>query len=200
MLWVNQGWPVALAILAGVALLSRAYSTVADTPRLDPATRCKLVTILAQAVGTGGLATGQVQDLRGGNGADIGGIADANHLKTGMLFVAAVEMAAAIAHAPDYQLKGLRVFAGHLGQAFQLLDDLMDGISAAQDGPGAEDDGKATLLAVLGEGEVRRRLESHVAHALDELAPDGELARFVRQIFVEPVHSAPVEQQQGATC
>jgi geranylgeranyl diphosphate synthase type II len=185
------------AILAGVTLLSRAYATVAETPRLDPGIRCSLVAILARAVGTGGLATGQVQDLRGS--AQASRIEDANHLKTGMLFVAAVEMAAAIARAPAQQLERLRVFAGHLGQAFQLLDDLLDGADPGGDAPG-EDAGKATLLAMLGENEVRQRLERHVAHALDELNPDGGLAQLVAQIFALPGHRVAAERHEGAVC
>jgi geranylgeranyl diphosphate synthase type II len=185
------------AILAGVALLSRAYSTVAETSRLDAATRCSLVTILARAVGTGGLATGQVQDLRGAGHSDLSLIADANHLKTGMLFVAAVEMAAVIARAPAHQLERLRIFAGHLGQAFQLLDDLLDG-GDPSDAAGGEDAGKATLLSMLGESEVRQRLERHIAHALDELDPDGALARFVGQIFAPPGQSSAGSHEERA--
>jgi geranylgeranyl diphosphate synthase type II len=185
------------AILAGIALLSRAYATVAEATRLDPAVRCSHVAILARAVGTGGLATGQVQDLRAADDADLGRIEDANHLKTGMLFVAAIEMAAVIARAPSHQLERLRIFAGHLGQAFQLLDDLLDGADPAGSSLG-EDAGKATLLSMLGESEVRQRLERHVAHALDELNPDGVLARFVAQIFIEPGQPAPAARHEGA--
>ncbi len=183
------------AILAGVALLSRAYATLAETTRLDPAIRCNLVAILARAVGTGGLATGQYHDLRGPAQADLGRIGDANPLKTGMLFVAAVEMAGAIARAPQSDVERLCVFAGHLGQAFQLLDDLADSNDSGETG---EDAGKATLLSVLGESEVRQRLERHLAHALDEIDPDGALARFVEQIFVASARLPVGGQHTGA--
>jgi geranylgeranyl diphosphate synthase type II len=170
------------AILASVSLLSRAYATVAEVSRLRPETRCALVGILARAVGNAGLSAGQYQDLRPGAETELDRIVDANHLKTGVLFVAAVEMAAAIAGADDERTDRMRVFATHLGQAFQLLDDLADagGFYPTEAG---EDAGKATLLAVLGRDEVRRRLERHLVHALDELRPGGALAGFVRAIF-----------------
>jgi geranylgeranyl diphosphate synthase type II len=184
-----------VAILAGITLLSQASATLAETTRLPAETRCRLVSILARAVGSAGLAAGQYRDLRGTGPSDLGGIVDANHLKTGMLFVAAVEMAAAIAGAAPHRLAGMQVFAAHLGQAFQLLDDLMDGIDPA--GP-AEDAGKATLLALVGEAEVRRRVQRHVAHALDELSPDGQLAHLVRQLFGAALGEAPLVLETAA--
>jgi geranylgeranyl diphosphate synthase type II len=184
------------AILAAVSLLSRSYGAVGQATRLSAETRCELVAILAQAVGTAGLAGGQFQDLRPAE-AQLDRITDANHLKTGMLFVAAVEMAVAIAGADAFHLDRMRAFATHLGQAFQLRDDLLDGDGAE---PGAgEDAGKATLLSVLGPGEVRRRLDLHVAHALRELALDGMLARFVRGIFDDEAARAAPTERNGAT-
>lgn len=172
------------AVLAGITLLSRAYGLLATAARLNPATRCSLVQILAEAVGTDGLAGGQLQDLRPGDRTDAERVADANHLKTGMLFVAAVEMAAVIAGADQKSTDRMRRFATHLGQAFQILDDLADGEPAV---PGAqhhcEDSGKATLPSLLGHNQARHRLERHVAAARELLDPDGPLAALVEDIF-----------------
>lgn len=168
-----------VAILSSVVLQSRAYATAANAARLDPTTRCALVTILARAVGSDGLAGGQYEDLSSDGQTPLARVTDANHLKTGMLFMAAVEMAAAIAQVDDSRLERMRSFATHLGQAFQLLDDLKDGHGAAD----GEDAGKATVLSILGVEEARRRLERHVAHATELLKPGGPLARFVENIF-----------------
>jgi geranylgeranyl diphosphate synthase type II len=167
------------AILASVVLQSRAYATAANAARLDPATRCTLVTILARAVGRDGLAGGQYEDLSANDETPLARVTDANHLKTGMLFMAAVEMAAAIAGAEDARLERMRGFATHLGQAFQLFDDLKDGHGSV----GGEDAGKATILSIVGLDEARWRLERHVAHATELLTPGGALARFVESIF-----------------
>jgi geranylgeranyl pyrophosphate synthase len=115
-----------------------------------------------------------------GPGAQAAAILDANHLKTGALFVAAVDMAGVIARADARRLDGLRLFAVHLGQAFQLLDDLADGPGGAG---ATEIDGKATLLLLLGRDETRRTLARHLEQAFAPLKREGELARFVSELF-----------------
>jgi geranylgeranyl diphosphate synthase type II len=168
-----------VAILSSVVLQSRAYATAANAARVEPQTRCKLVTILAGAVGRDGLAGGQYEDLSNDCDTPLARVTDANHLKTGMLFMAAVEMAAAIADVEDDRLERMRSFATHFGQAFQLLDDLKDGHGAVA----GEDAGKATILSIVGLEEARRRLERHVAHATELLNPGGALVRFIESLF-----------------
>lgn len=179
-----------VAILASVALLGRAFATASAAPHLDPSVRSRLVTIVAEAVGPDGLSGGQFADLRGADCAQaLDRIVDANHLKTGILFVAAVEAAAAIAGANKIERERLCTFATHLGQAFQLLDDLKDG---QEPGADAEDCGKVTLVSVLGSDDARRRLESHVTKALACLKPDGVLASFVHGMFESAWNSARI--------
>ncbi|MDB5512614.1 MAG: geranylgeranyl pyrophosphate synthase [Enterovirga sp.] len=176
------------AVLAGITLLSRAYGLLATAAGLKPATRCSLVQILAQAVGADGLAGGQLRDLRPGDWADADRVADANHLKTGMLFVAAVEMAAVIAGADQNSTDRMRRFATHLGQAFQILDDLADGdLCGGTASCQCEDSGKATLLSLLGHNQAHHRLERHVSAALELLDPDGPLAALVEETFALPL-------------
>ena len=167
------------AILASVSLLAGAFRTIASSRGLEPVVRAGAVSILAEAVGEEGLCGGQLDDLRGAPGApDADRLADCSYRKTGILFTAAVEIAVLIAGAKGGRVARLRVFAAHLGHAFQLLDDLQDG-----EGGSGEDAGRATLPLVLGPEEARLRLAAHIGHALANLQPDGALAMFVRQIF-----------------
>jgi geranylgeranyl diphosphate synthase type II len=130
------------------------------------------------------LARGQYEDLRGADRVRaVDRILDANHLKTGVLFLTAIEMAVAIAEAEDEQSDRLRRFATHLGQAFQLMDDLRDADPGASSGGFAEDAGKVTVVSLLGPEEVRRRIEAHVAAGLADLRSGGLLATFVRSMF-----------------
>lgn len=168
-----------VAVLASITLLSRAFAILASAPGLTAEQRPRLVAILAEAVGAEGLAGGQFRDLRGAAGPRLlTGIAEANHLKTGALFVAAVEMAGVLAGRSPARVAALRGFAIELGQAFQILDDLADG----QSGNG-EDAGKATLLSCLGQEGARDRLDRHLSKARDALQPGGALAMFVGSIF-----------------
>lgn len=185
-----------VAILAAISLLSRAFSLLASSPNILPATRSRLVAILASAVGSHGLAGGQLSDLRGGRRGSVGDLVDRNHLKTGMLFVAAVEMAAAISGVDDDRLQALREFASELGQAFQLLDDILDA-DASIDTIGkdtGQDAGKETFVSLLGRDEVSRRLRDHLATAQDCLkrvsGGEGPLTHFMRSVFEKPLPTA----------
>jgi geranylgeranyl diphosphate synthase, type II len=171
-----------VAMLSAITLLNQAYATIAGMEGVDAATRCALIAILSRAVGLQGLAGGQYADLRPGERREATGISRTTHLKTGVLFVAAVDMAAAVHRIRADVALQLRTCATELGQAFQLLDDLIDSRAFAMPGR-REDDGKATLLALLGQDAVHRRLRGHMDAALAGLQATGPLASFIRSIF-----------------
>ncbi len=173
-----------VALLTVVALLSRAYAVLGEAPGLPAHIRAELVAILSQAVGSEGLSRGQLFDLRGAGrngGADQ---SEVNHLKTGVLFVAAVEMAAAILDLRDERLTRLRRVALHLGQAFQLMDDLAD-----EEEDGVALHALAPIITFVRHREGRVRLERHLSSALAELDPNGQLADLVRSTFSEALRS-----------
>ncbi|WP_375461374.1 polyprenyl synthetase family protein [uncultured Enterovirga sp.] len=171
-----------VAILASVSLLASAFGTVATSAALDSAARARVSAILAMAIGTEGLAGGQYADLRiPTRTRPVDHVSQANQRKTAALFVAAVEMAEATQPASGHGGEALRGFGAHLGQAFQILDDLEDG-EASLDAP-AEDAGRTTLVGLLGRAEAGERLRTHLERALDGLNPDGDLASFVAGIF-----------------
>ncbi len=173
-----------VAVLASVALLSRAFATIGSAPSLSAEQRTRLIAVLAEAVGSEGLAGGQFRDLRsGGDHRALGGVREANHRKTGALFVAAVEMAGIVAGASPARIENMRDFATDLGQAFQILDDLDDG-EGGESGLG-EDGAKVTVLSFLGRDGARRHLDRHLAQASAALQPGGKLAMFVGAIFAE---------------
>lgn len=180
-----------IAVLAAVALLSEAFRVVAATPGLPPPLRAALVETLAGAVGCEGLVRGQYEDLRGGaRPRPAGEIAETNHLKTGALFGAALEMAARLAQASETVCERLREAAVELGQAFQLYDDLCDGEpeGCAQDKDRGKDRGKSTLVALLGREPARARLQGHIQRTEALLAEvygaDSVLLEMLRGLFV----------------
>ena len=157
-----------VAILASISLLSRAFHILARAEDLAPQVRTSLVTALAAAVGTQGLAKGQFQDLHGGAARSVDDIALTNELKTGALLGATVDMAAIICQADAGVAQSLRAFAFAAGQAFQIRDDLKDlpGNDSAVTGKDVGlDAGKATLLTTLGIDEAQRRLQLHLQEA-----------------------------------
>lgn len=162
-----------VAVLAAIALLSRAFGLVASLPGVAAEVRTELVATLATAIGSDGLVKGQLQDLRdGARPRSAEQIAETNQLKTGALFAAILGMAGRLAGARAEVLAALGQVAGEFGQAFQLHDDLRD----CDPGNGKDqgrDQGKSTLLALCGEAQVRRRLLAHLACAEQCLAQAG---------------------------
>lgn len=176
-----------VAILAAVALLSRAFALVAAIDTVPAPVRTQLVALLANAIGNQGLVKGQFQDLRdGAHPRTAEEIAATNTLKTGVLFSAIMDMACLIGDARPSVHRALQAFALELGQAFQLYDDLRDRDPATGKDQG-KDDGKSTFVALCGEVRAHERLQGHLARAQSQLgqAFDCELpiGRFLQLIF-----------------
>ncbi len=171
-----------VAMLAAITLLSLAYGTIGSMAHVPSDVRCRIVGILARAVGPDGLTGGQFADLRPGAVGQVQDAADINRRKTGALFEAATAIAAAIHEADDDEAAPLHRFAGELGQAFQILDDLLDGGIGEQPEP-AQDAGKTTILSLVGRDATRQRLRQHLETAVAGLRPSGPLSGFVRSIF-----------------
>lgn len=183
------------AMLAAIALLAQACATVAALPGLDGALRARAVCVLCDAVGPRGLVQGQYRDLREGASArSLQAIAEANDQKTGVLFACALEIAALVAGAPE-AVDSLREAAAEIGQAFQLRDDLEDGLAVT--GPVAkdrlQDTGKSTMVAVLGRAAAEQRLQGHLARAealVRAVLPGGDPLVGVLRLAFGAAHAA----------
>jgi geranylgeranyl diphosphate synthase type II len=176
----------ALAILAGDALLTRAFGVLAEGyPAATAAACCRE---LARGAGACGMVGGQVEDLawekRGGTLADL----EALHArKTGALFRACLRLGVLAAQGerlggPDPRLlEALDTYGRCLGLAFQITDDLLDVEgSSAQTGKRVQKDaarGKLTYPGFLGTAESRARAERLCREAQGHLAPLGENGR-----------------------
>lgn len=147
----------ATALLAGDALLTLAFETIANAPQETgaDAVRClKAAAILAQKAGMNGMIGGQVMDLANEEkpvSADI--LTQTNALKTSALLEAACQMGAVIAGADEEQVKLAGVYAYELGLAFQVVDDILDVTGSAEElgkpiGSDAEN-GKTTFVSLL---------------------------------------------------
>jgi geranylgeranyl diphosphate synthase type II len=183
-----------VAILASVALLSRAFGVLAGAPDIAPAVRARLVTKLAETVGTQGLVRGQFEDLRAGGQRSEQEIATTNELKTGVLLGVSVDLAAILAETDDCVAQSLRAFALAAGHAFQIRDDFLDDPAIASSHTGndsgkdtGKDLGKATLTHVLGFEEARKRLAAHLddadRHLTDAIGSKQHTRRFVGALF-----------------
>ena len=169
-----------LASLASLELLSRAFGVLARARGLDDRQRLELIRLLSDTIGSEGVIAGQLQDLRSEERPpDINELKAMYTRKTGTLFVAASEAGARIARVPLAWIEPIREFAMHMGLLFQIVDDLLDrfGTLESTGKDVGQDDGKTTLVSVLGPDEARaeacRRLEA-AERALDPLGPAGK--------------------------
>jgi len=177
----------ATAILAGDALLTLAFETIAAAPVLAER-RVAMVTEIASAAGTiKGMVGGQVADLE--NEGKKVGPADLEYIhqsKTAALIRASVTSGALCAGASKEDVARLRRFGENIGWAFQVTDDILDvEESSAALGKTAGKDiaqQKATYPAVFGLERSHEIAEELSAKAIAELQAFGERAERLRTI------------------
>ncbi|MEX1224933.1 MAG: polyprenyl synthetase family protein [Pirellulales bacterium] len=182
----------AIAILAGDALLTRAFELLA-TETHPPQLAARCCAELAKAAGARQLIGGQADDLRGVEGKQhIDRLKAIHQRKTGAMFLASLRMGGMIAEASTNQLVSLVEYGAKLGLAFQVVDDLLDvGGDEARLGKRVGKDagrGKMTFPGLLGVDASRdlvKRLVDDACHAIAPLAPRQTtleaLARYVAE-------------------
>lgn len=178
----------ALAILAGDALLTRAFQVLAETEEISARRRIALVAELAAAAGTvDGMIGGQVEDLEAeGQPIEAERLHYIHSSKTGALLRASVVMGGIYACADESASEGLSEFGRRIGLAFQIVDDILDvtadsatlGKTAGKD----VEQGKATFPALYGLEESRQQAREHYDAALAALESFGDKALRLRQI------------------
>jgi geranylgeranyl diphosphate synthase type II len=175
----------ALAILAGDALLTLAFQTLAEGyPGPTAAACCRE---LARAAGAAGMVGGQVDDLAWEKGTAAErtgqGLEHLHDRKTGALIRASLRLGvlAAVGDAEPGLLERFDGFGRCLGLAFQITDDLLDVEGHAdQAGKRVGKDaarGKLTYPGLLGVEESRRRARRLGTEARGHLAPLGPAAQ-----------------------
>jgi geranylgeranyl diphosphate synthase, type II len=175
------------AVLAAVALLNHAYGVIASDDAVEPETRLALTRLLSETVGFEGLVAGQCRDLRDPQAQrDELALASLNSQKTGVLFAAATVGGAMIAGADRDAQHQARLFASHLGLAFQLWDDLQDAVATCEDlGKDVRKDANRVTFATLwGEERTRAAIGETIDEALGSLGDrECPLALYTLNLF-----------------
>jgi geranylgeranyl pyrophosphate synthase len=173
------------AVLAGDALQALAFQVLAGdvASPLTQAARLQQVQVLAQAIGTAGMAGGQAIDIEAvGRPLDAARIEGMHRRKTGALLRASVLLGAIASGVTDgagYQ--ALEIYGAELGLAFQIHDDVLD-VAGSTDALGktAGADaarGKPTYPSIFGLDEAARLARRHRDAALAALGPLGPRGR-----------------------
>ncbi|MFM8454457.1 MAG: polyprenyl synthetase family protein [Gammaproteobacteria bacterium] len=121
----------ATAILAGDALLTLAFETIAKASKIPPEQKLNIIHILSHTVGPLGLLAGQELDLHPTENSSTPQI---HALKTGLLFQAAVKIALEALSPTSFSRSKEKVleFVHYFGLAYQLYDDLEDALQDQQ--------------------------------------------------------------------
>jgi geranylgeranyl pyrophosphate synthase len=181
----------AVAILAGDALQTLGAYLLATRPEGPrwASRRAKASRIVLHALGSEGMAGGQVLDLQqtgSGAAADRDLLLRIHTLKTGRLLEASLLAGASWAGAPAKVRRALLRYGASLGLAFQVVDDILDltgGPEAIGKTPGKDSrQGKVTFPAVWGLEESRKEAERLLSEALRSVSALGAGARELREL------------------
>ncbi|MBF2357191.1 polyprenyl synthetase family protein [Listeria welshimeri] len=165
----------ATAILAGDALLTLAFSIVAEDENLSFETRIVLINQISFSSGAEGMVGGQQADIEAENKqVTLEELSSIHARKTGELLIFAVTSAAKIAEANSEQTKRLRIFAENIGVGFQISDDILDVIGDERKmGKKTGVDvfmNKSTYPGLLTLDGAKRALNEHVSIAKSALS------------------------------
>ena len=176
----------AAALLAGDALQTLAFDLLSRPTALPPQRQLHMLSTLARASGSLGMAGGQAIDLANvGRSITQSELEQMHSLKTGALIRAAAALGGlSCPDLTDHDLQRLDRYAARLGLAFQVIDDVLDceadtatlGKTAGKDA----DNDKPTYVKLMGLSTARQYAETLVAEALETLEPFGSRAAHLR--------------------
>jgi geranylgeranyl diphosphate synthase type II len=183
----------AAAILAGDALLTLAFETIANAP-IEPARRVAILSHVAASAGTvDGMVGGQVADIEAeGRAIQPAELEYIHRSKTAALIRASVVAGAIAGGAEDEDVARLKRFGETIGWAFQVVDDILDvEESSAALGKTAGKDvaqKKATYPSLYGLEKSRQFAKELETRAMAEIEPCGSRAARLRELAELIVH------------
>jgi len=178
----------ATAILAGDALLTKAFEVLADpATHQDAYVRSELVLALAKAAGDHGMVGGQMLDLVAeDHELDMPEITRLQRMKTGELIAVSCESGGILGKALPSARHALHAYAHDIGLAFQIADDLLD-IEGSEEQVGKktgkdEAAGKATFVSLLGIERAREQAELLSRQAMEHLEIFGKKSDLLKEL------------------
>ena len=167
-----------IALLAGDALLTLAFETLADdkTAELAGDRACRLAAkTLARYAGAVGMVGGQVIDLKSENtNAPLEVLREMDEKKTACLIQAACELGCIAANAGADKRRAAALYGESIGVAFQIQDDILDQTSSDEElgKPVGSDNenSKSTYVSLLGIEKCRAPVDELTNQAIEALS------------------------------
>ncbi len=164
-----------IALLSGDALQSEAFQCLAHDPANSAEDKVAVIGQFAQFIGAAGMVGGQVLDMKSNSLTTLEQLEIIHQKKTGDLITASVLCAAQYATSNKNDQSCLKIFAQNLGLAFQIKDDLLDGLDGAQD--------HKSYLKLLGAEKTKEKLNIHSSLAKQSLAQLSVDANLLQKII-----------------
>ena len=162
----------AMAVLAGDALLTDAFG-VASTAKLQGSAMADAIGVLADCAGSLGMVGGQVLDIMSEERTlTEQEVRDIQTRKTGCLIHAACVLGVMAAGGTHEQVSAAARFAGLLGLAFQIRDDMLDVIGTQEEmGKGVGTDAnKNTFVRLYGLNKCEELVNKYTNEAVSALS------------------------------
>lgn len=186
------------ALLAGDGLLTQAFGVIADSEfaKKNPALAIKAVAALSSLAGANGMIGGQVIDLKNENRkAGLETISKMDELKTGALIKCAALFGCIAAGADEEKIKAATEYATKIGQAFQIVDDILD-VTGDEKNLGKpigsdKESGKSTYYTLLGlekAQEYADRLTDEATRALEIFGKESEFLKELAFMLAKRKH------------
>ena len=192
----HKAFNEATAILAGDGLLTLAFQTLSandTTKKQSSSTWLEVVHAYAFAAGYEGMIEGQMLDtaLEGAQ-ITLKELEEMHALKTGALFNASVYAGAVIGGGTKMQIEKLKAYAGHIGLAFQVSDDILNiegnpALMGKATGSDAERQ-KCTYPSLMGleqSKELANQLINSALHALEIFDNRSDSLRAIARYIIE---------------
>ena len=162
----------AMAILAGDALLTDAFMVAASAKLPNPQDMGLAISVLAQGAGSLGMVGGQVLDIQAeSRELTEQEVIDIQSRKTGALINDACVLGVIAGGGTEKQIAAAARFAGALGMAFQIRDDMLDVIGTKEEmGKGVGTDAaKNTFVRLYGLEKCEELVQKYTATAISML-------------------------------
>lgn len=160
----------AIAILTGDALLTMAFTIMADRSfsKIAPERVVSVIKEAGTAAGSLGMVGGQVMDIQSaGKDIDLPLLDYIHTHKTGALIRASVRVGAIVAEADKKQVDALTEYGDNIGLAYQIVDDVLD---------------NNTYPVFVGVSTAKQRARDLVRNAIASLEGFDEKADPLREI------------------
>lgn len=150
-----------ISLLAGDGLLTDAFYMLAVDEFLTDEAKVRIIKLLAEKIGSGGMVGGQALDMKADQKIDFNNLHGIHKLKTANLIQAAAVGAAMAADCTKSELHNISEFSYNLGMSFQIKDDLLDRSDEHQD--------FKSYLTLLGAEKTLAELKLHSELARNSL-------------------------------